>query len=95
MLEILDRTEPLRHVIDAEELKGLAHTENELTKFLWDFREDTQKVAALERLKARAQDWKKNDISRYLLLRVEHKLKHLSARGPHYLSHAQATAQAA
>ena len=80
MVQVLDQTEPLRAVIDAEDLKGLALTENELTRFLRDFPEDTQKIAALERLKVRAQDWKENDLSRYLLLRIAGKLQHLKAR---------------
>jgi hypothetical protein len=80
MVQILNQTEPLRAVIDAEELKGLAHAENELTRFLRDFPEDAQKIAALERLRTRAQDWRKNDLSRYLLRRVEGKLQHLKAR---------------
>jgi hypothetical protein len=78
MLEIADRLEPLRVLIDAEEVRGFAHAENELTKFLWDFRDASQKITALEKLKMRLRSWPKNDLSRFLLLRVDNKLLHLA-----------------
>lgn len=80
MLEMADRLEPLRVLIDTEEVKGFAHAENELTKFLWDLREDAQRISALEKLKVRLRSWPKNDLSRFLLLRVDNKLHHLAER---------------
>jgi hypothetical protein len=84
MPDIAERTEPLRLVIDAEELKGFAHAENELTRFLWDFPDNSQKVAALEALKIRMQSWPQNDLSRFLELRVERKLQTLKERVPRH-----------
>jgi hypothetical protein len=84
MSEIAERTEPLRLVIDAEELKGFAHAENELTRFLWDFPDVSQKIVALEALKMRVRDWPKNDLCRYLALRVESKLLNLKERVPRH-----------
>ena len=85
MSDVADRTEPFRVIIDAEEMKGLARVENELTRFLRDFPGDAQQIAVLERLKVRADNWAKNDISRFLLLRVDSKLQHLRGRAKHGL----------
>ncbi len=78
MLETADRLEPLRILIDSDEETGLAHAENELTKFLWDLRDASEKIAALEKLKARLRAWPQNNVSRFLLLRVDRKLYHLA-----------------
>ena len=80
MLEIVDRLEPLRVLITADEVTGFARAENELTRFLWDFRDASQRIAALEKLKTRLRSWPKNDLSRFLLLRVDDKLHHLAER---------------
>ena len=80
-----DRIEPFRVIIDAEEVKGFARAENELTRFLRDFHDDRRKIEALEHLKIRAAGWAKNDISRFLRLRVDRKLQLLrdrAGRGP-------------
>ena len=81
MSEIKDPFEPLRVVIDAEEVKGLAHAENELTRYLSDFPDAPQKIAALVALEERAKGWPKNDISRFLLLRIKDKRRYFISAG--------------
>ena len=80
MSDVTDRLEPLRVLVDAEEVRGFAHAENELTKFLWDLRDASQRIAALEKLKVRLRNWPKNDLSQFLLLRVDDKLHYLAER---------------
>ena len=78
MMQIEDRFQPLQAVVEADELKGLAHVENELTACLSAYPDAPQKIAALQRLKEQAGAWPKNDLSRYLLLRIEDRRRHLT-----------------
>jgi hypothetical protein len=73
-----DRFDQLRTVVEANELKGLAHVENELTVCLAAYPDGPQKIAALARLKEEVGAWQQNDLSRYLLLRIDDRRRHLT-----------------
>jgi hypothetical protein len=78
MIDTEDRFQPLQAVVEANELKGMAHVENELTVCMSAYPDARQKIAALGRLKEAAGTWPRNDLSRYLLLRIEDRRRRLT-----------------